>query len=320
MKSLNRIIEGLTVVALGLILLGASLGYLPWSVGTTIFALLSLWPVLLISLGLDIIGRSLDAQWLRLLSSLVVLAAVLFGGLVLPASDVSPNWFPFYGSEQTATQESQEFSFEKARDSVTRAAITITGGAGTINVSDGARDVLVSMSGTSPFENPSLSVQKTSGSSADVVASMGEGPTFWPFTGSSEMNVKLSPATRWDVTLETGAATMDADLEALPVSSFMLRTGASDSTVILGKVPSGLAEVGVTVKAGAASVLLKLPVGVPVRVESHSGLASIDVPEGFTRVDSSNGRVYESPDWDSGEGRYSVLIEAGVGTINVEQY
>lgn len=319
MKSVNRIIEGLTVVALGLIFLGASLGYLPWSVGTVFFALLSLWPVLLVSVGLDIIGRSLDAQWLRLLSSIVVLAAVLFGGLVLPASDVRPNWFPFYGSEQS-TQESQEFSFQKARDSVTRAAITITGGAGTINVSDGPRDVLVSMNGTSPFENPSLSVQKTSRSSADVVASMGEGPSFWPFTGSSEMNVKLSPATRWAITLETGAATMDADLETVPVSSFMLRTGASDSTVILGKVPSGLAEVGVTVKAGAASVLLKFPADVPVRVESHSGLATVDVPEGFTRVDSSNGRVYESSDWDSGEGRYSVLIEAGVGTVNVEQY
>ena len=319
MKTLNRMVEGLTVVALGLIFLGSTLGYLPWSVGATFFALLSLWPVLLVSVGLDIIGRSLDAQWLRLISSLVVLVGVLVGGLVLPASDVNTHWFPFYGSS-TDSAAAKPFSFEEPRGKISRGAITINGGAGNIVVSDGPRDVLVSMTGTSPFDNPSLSVERTSSSSADVVASMGEGPTFWPFGGTSEMKVGLSPSVRWDVTLETGAATMDADLNALPVSSFTLKTGASDSKVTIGKVPSGMSEAPVAVKAGAASVVLRIPAGVPARIESHSGLATIDVPDGYTRVDTGNGRVYVSDNWESGEGRLAILVETGVGSVRVEEY
>lgn len=319
MKTVNRMIEGVTVVALGVIFLGSTLGYLPWSVGTTLFALLSLWPVLLVSIGLDIIGRSLDAQWLRLLSSIVVLIGVLVGGLVLPASDVNTHWFPFYGSGR-GSASSEPFSFDQPRGSITRGVITVRGGAGNIDVSDGPSDVLVSMSGTSPFENPSLSVDKTSSSTANVVASMGEGPSVWPLGGTSEMTVELSPSARWDITLETGAATMDANLQALPVSGFALKTGASDSTVKLGKIPSGTSKVPVSVKAGAASVVLRIPSDVPARVESHSGLATIDVPDGYARADSGDGRVYVSSDWESGASGFSILVEMGVGSLRLEEY
>jgi len=319
MKAANRVIEGLTVVALGLIFLGSTLGYLSWSVVATFFALLSLWPVLLVSVGLDIIGRSLNADWLRLLSSAVVLVGVLVGGLVLPASDVNLRWFPFYDSLNKSAS-STPFSFEQPRWKITSGAITINGGAGNIEVADGPEDVLVSMNGTSPFDNPTLSVEKTSGSAVDVLASMGEGPTFWPLGGTSEMRVQLSPAVRWGVTLETGAASMNADLQRVPITSLALKTGASDSTVILGGIPPGLSDVPVELKAGVASVVLKLPKGVPARVESHSGLATLSVPDGYVRADSGDGRVYTSPNWAEGVAGYSVLVETGVGSVRVEEY
>lgn len=319
MKVANRIIEGFTVVTLGLIFLGSTLGYLSWSVGATFFALLSLWPLLLVSVGLDIIGRSLNADWLRLLSSLVVLAGVLIGGLVLPAQDVNVRWFPF-NDAFTKSTASKPFSFEQPRGSITRGSIKITGGAGTIDVGDGSQSVLVSMAGTSPFDNPSLSVQRTSGNTADVIATMGEGPSVWPFGGTSQMTVQVSPAVRWDVTLETGAATMEADLQRVPVSSFTLKTGASDSTVALGAVPSGISDVPVGLKAGVATVVLKLPAGTPARVESHSGLATLDVPDGYSHVDTGNGKVYTSGNWNESASRYSILVETGVGTVRIEEY
>lgn len=77
----RRAFSGLNVIAIGLILLANTLGYLPWSVWWNI---LSLWPLLLVAAGLDILGKAFGWQWVRALSGLVVLAGLVFGALVLP--------------------------------------------------------------------------------------------------------------------------------------------------------------------------------------------------------------------------------------------
>jgi len=324
MRTANRIIEGFTFVAIGLIFLGSTLGYLSWSVGATFFALLSLWPVLLVSAGLEIIGRGLDTQWLRLLSSLVVLAAVLVGGLVLPATDMQTRWFPFYwpwNSSGTGDQAgSESFAFSKPRGNVTKATIVVRGGAGDVGIAAGDRDTLAAMSGESPFRNPFLAVTKTSAKAADVEASMGEGTTFFPFTGSSTLDVKLSPAVRWDVTVETGAASLEADLGGVSISSLTLKTGASSSEVTLRALPPNTGEVPVAVKAGAASVVIRVPEGAAVRVESRSGLSTVNTPEALNRDETASGRVYRTENWEDASARYAVRVEMGVGSFSIEQY
>jgi hypothetical protein len=52
----NKAVEGLTLVAVGLIFLGNTTGALPWSVWISIF---SLWPLLLVAAGVDLIGKGL---------------------------------------------------------------------------------------------------------------------------------------------------------------------------------------------------------------------------------------------------------------------
>jgi hypothetical protein len=74
--SIRHLGEGLSTVAFGLVLLGQMLGILRWDVWLNI---LKLWPVLFISLGLEIIGKATRAEWLRFLGSLVVVAALAYG-------------------------------------------------------------------------------------------------------------------------------------------------------------------------------------------------------------------------------------------------
>ena len=202
MRTAERILEGLTLIALGFVFLGSTLGFLPWSTGTTFLALISLWPVLLVTIGLDIIGRGLNAPWLRLLSSAIALLAVLYGGLVLPATQSDQGLFAFPG---TGLGASHQFSESAPRGVVQEGTVAIKGGAGEINVSAGERHVLVSMEGESPFDNPYLNVDR-SATSADVVASFGSGSAVWPLSGRSRMDMRLSPAVTWDVQFETGAA------------------------------------------------------------------------------------------------------------------
>jgi hypothetical protein len=69
--TVKRVFEGLTLVLIGVILLLNTTGSLPWSVWLHV---LSLWPLLLVAAGLDIIAKGIDAEWLRVISSLLVIA------------------------------------------------------------------------------------------------------------------------------------------------------------------------------------------------------------------------------------------------------
>jgi len=315
MRSLSRFIEGLTLVAIGLILLGSTMGYLPWSTTTTFLSLISLWPVLLVTAGLDIIGRGLSAPWLRLLSSSIVLVAVLYGGLVLPATETRP---AFFGIINLNTSNSRPYSFSEPVGSVSDATIVLKGGAGEINVGAGSQGTLVRMSGESPFEDPLLSVDRA-GSTADVLASLGSGRLVWPLTGSARMNVALSPAVTWDVQLQTGASTLKADLRNVPTKALLLKTGVSDSDVTLGRVPLGTGDAPIRIESGVAAVTLEIPEGAEARVEAQTGLSTLSVPPDFTRVEG-DGRTYVSSRYDGASNRYVIRVQTGLGAVDIRRY
>jgi hypothetical protein len=80
-RTMSRVFEGLGTVLVGAVLLGNTTGYVAWTVWLTF---ISLWPVLLIALGISIIGRGLGMPWLRIASRLLVwstLAAAVYVSL-----------------------------------------------------------------------------------------------------------------------------------------------------------------------------------------------------------------------------------------------
>ena len=313
MRTLERVLSGLTLVALGFIFLGTTLGFLPWSTGDVILSLISLWPVLLVTAGLDIIGRGLNAPWLRVLGSALALGAVLYGGLVLPAAQSRPTFFGIVGRGS-----SHPYSYSASTGSVEEATISVKGGAGEIDVSDGQSGELVRMSGESPFDNPFMDVERN-GSTANVTASMGSGPTAWPLWSRSSMNLWLSPAVTWDVQLETGAAALMANLRDVPIKALRLKTGVSSSDITFGDVPFDVQEVPVRVESGVAAVTLRIPSDAEARVEAQTGLSSVSVPSDLSRQ-SEGGRVYESPGYSSASHRYLIHVQTGLGSVDVRRY
>jgi hypothetical protein len=311
----NRIVEGLTLVAIGLIFLGSTLGYLPWSITTTFLAMISLWPVLLVTFGLDIVGRAVGTPWLRLLSSVIMLGAVVYGGLVLPATDTTLSFFSIPG---VSSGESNPFDFYAPRNGVRKATLNVKGAIGEITMGEASGSTLVRMSGYTPFGNPELDVNRSPGR-AEIVASMGANQVAMPVTGRATLDLLLSPYVTWDVVFETGASTLKADLQQIPLSAFTLKTGASDSRITLGSVPAGEGEVPIRVESGAAAITLLIPDDAEARVEAQTGLASVTVPSDFDRV-GGNGKNYESPEYASTSRRYLIRVQTGVGAVNIKRY
>jgi hypothetical protein len=136
-------------------------------------------------------------------------------------------------------------------------------------------------------------------------------PWTWGSSGGYNWNFGITPEIPLSLRFETGAGNAELDLSDLQVTDLKLETGASATTVTL---PARAGHTHVDVEAGVASVQIKVPAEVAARIQTQSGLASINVDR--ERFPKQAG-AYRSPDYDSAEHKVDIHVEAGVGSIEI---
>ncbi len=306
--TVNRVFEGLTVVAVGVILLLNTTGYLPWSVW---FHVLTLWPLLLVAGGLEIIGKGMDAVWLRVLSSVIVLGGLLVGAFALPAMTDAPGW----GRHMTGSGTPFEIEVPLERG-VREGEARIEGAVGAYTVSAG--DELVSVRGRSPFGSPRVDTSVEAGrATVDVRGPEGSGIWMPGMRSGTRMDVTLAETVVWDLSLDSGVVDVDADLSGLRLGSLTVDAGVSQVTVRLGDVPRGEDEVPVHVKGGVANFVLRVPRDAGVRVDADAGLSNIDVARDIPRV--AGERRWQN-DAFAESGGYRIRVETGVSNVRIQTY
>ena len=304
---LSRVMDGVGTLILGFVLLGNTTGVISWGVW---LVLLSLWPVLVIAIGIGIIGRAVGQSWIRTLAPIAIWIAFAYavavsftgvGGLT-PIAPISS------GSSAT-------FAHSAPLESATTASLDFTGGAGDIKMHS-IDDNLVSVSGSSPFGNPEFNVTRSGTHSAVSIGLDNAGNHFFgPFAAGS-MDVGLSDSVLWDATLSTGATSVDADFTHVKLKDLTVKTGASSLQLDLGEVPADVTKAKVTIKAGVSSVAVTVPNDAAVRVETSDGLSSTDVSGNFERKGPG---TWETPGFGSAAHVYEINIESGVGSVSVKQ-
>lgn len=302
----HGVLDGLTSVGIGCVLLANTLGYLSWSVWLNI---ISLWPLLIIAGGLALIGRGVGQTWLRIVAQLLIMAGLAYGALVMTAP-ASP--FPiFVGS--ISTGPTVPYSVEAKTDSTaTVGQAVVEYGAGSLELSSGPG--LASISGDAPSDRvPTVRADALDGA-VRVTAGTPEGGGV--IAENTRMAVRLGNAMTWEsVDLRIGAATTEADLRDLDVASVALRTGASDTRLRIGsKAPS----VTVRIDAGAANVVVMVPKGSTVTVRAEGGLAGTNVTPGYTQVSGGTlfGGVWERTG-SAGAPRIEIVSKGGLMNLDV---
>jgi hypothetical protein len=132
----------------------------------------------------------------------------------------------------------------------------------------------------------------------------------------ARIDTKLSDTALWDIALETGASSVDANLEDLRVRNLEVKAGASAVVLRLGEVPSGQRSSTVLVKAGVSSVRILLPRGAEARVSAQNGLVANDVRGRFQRRDDT----WQTPGYSSASKTWDIRTEAGVGSVSIDTY
>jgi hypothetical protein len=304
---LKRAVEGLELIAIGAVLLANTVGGLPWGVWISI---ISLWPIALIAAGIDIIGKSTDRAWLRVVASLLMMAALLYGAFVM-----TPGSWGFPIKVINSGEMSRVDSVERRVSGVTRGTARVQVGATKLAIVGGSD--LASLTGDYRGGlEPKLTVS-TSGNTAEVLVGYEHANTIVFFDGDPRqgLTLALDRTIAWDtLELAAGATKSTVDLSDLDVKEVRANVGAADTSFTLAEGK----DVVLKVNGGVCNVALRLPKKADVTLRVQGLPVSVSVPPGFSESGSFGDRTWTYR--GGGDGTIDIEVDGGIASIGVETY
>ena len=256
--------------------------------------LVSLWPVVLIVLGLElIVRRTMHGAPGDVAAALIVILAIAGAAAYVAVAPIP----------------SATHSYEAAGPGgpVEQASVQIDVGAATIEVTSAAEQlyhVHVDYSGDRP------DVEYDSGAHALRISQTDRGFTFFQ-NRKFNLKLQLNVATRWAIETNSGAATVNMNLAQTHISSLKLNTGASKDEITLG-APTG--TVPVEINGGALTVRLHRPSGAGATIEVSGGAVTLDA-DGHTTHAVGHASYQTAA---AGSDLYQITVDGGACTVTLD--
>ena len=293
----------LLLIALGVLFLMGNFGLIS---GVSWRAILSLWPLLLVLIGLDI---AFARRWP--LPTLAAEILVIVAGLALAATSSTVGFFGFPTGGGNGVAD-----VSAPRGGATAMSVTVNGGAGHYRVSGGATDLVDAHSA-----NPDLRL-RTSGPAARPDLRVDQvGPEgLFRNAGQVDIDVHLASDVPTSFTMNSGAGEFDVDLSDVRVTDVRMNTGASTLRLVLPK-PSG--DVAVRIDAGASNLVVTVPDGVDARISTSGGLLTLRSDNGRLGEGGGTGGCVacgssvQTTGYSSAKDRVTVTMTAGASSITV---
>ncbi len=297
--STGNLLFGLMIVLAGIYFLLQSLGFI--DVRINIF---KYWPALIVIAGLSMLkGKS------PLIVGIVIAVSLFVAALI--GYDI---YLTVKGFEQPKAFNS-EFSIGLNKDADS-ARIKVEFPAGRIKI-DGSTEELVYGSYTSDFveleveERTEAGVQKV-----NIYPEKRISDIFWGFSRvlENELVMSLNGETDIDLSIDTGASNLIADLSENRIRNFYLKAGASKIDVEFGEKSKIL---DAELDCGASTIHIRIPKDAGVNIKFDAGLSSKTLPESFEEIEEG---VYQTEGYETSERKIDLEIKAGASKIEIEQY
>ncbi|HJS30146.1 MAG TPA: DUF5668 domain-containing protein [Anaerolineales bacterium] len=263
--------------------------------------LISLWPLLLVAGGLDVINHRRSI--LAAAASTAVLVALTFGIYwYTGAFTFSPG--------RVQQVENLEASMGEIED----AEINLLPGVGYLEIRGGAESGTL-VSGTVPEEGGEpagvVTYRESSGTGFFRYSQTDErsafpwtaGQQFYSFTLSGDVPVEL------EVSIGVGFELID--LTRLAPDSFSSSSGMGIAEIILPEEGEFTGEIDV----GIGQTTITAPPGLPLRILLETGLVIATVPEGYLNREG----VITSPGFSPGEAHVELTINQAMGLVRIEE-
>ena len=292
----------LLLIALGLLFLLQTMGFIS---GVSWLAIASLWPILLILIGLDI---AFAGRWPvpTLVAEVLVIAVGL--ALVAYAPNLGPGVFVFGGSGPG------ESDVTVPRSGATELDLTLNAGATrAYRVGGGATELVQAHSA-----DADLRLRTTGTSRLNVRLDQVTPNGFIRPAGEADIQVQVASDVPTSLTINAGAGQFDIDLSDIHVRTADVNVGASSMRFVLPK-PTG--DVPIDMNGGASNITLTVPDGVEARISTSGGLISLrsDNPRlgdtGSSRGVFAGKTSVETSGYATAHDRVTLTITAGASSI-----
>jgi hypothetical protein len=324
----KKIINGLTLILIGIIFLANTLGILDWSVWSNIF---KLWPLLLVSLGLSLILRG---KSLSFLGPLIILLAIILGAgaiymginfegkvvsevktlsrdLVTEAQKAQINEFPpevKIPSEIETTDEVGVIPEIEEHPKIEKASIVLKFDVGklTLNESTPLLYECISQYQYKEFEP----FEKFSRTEKEANIIIYHSPVTKKRISNNIKNnweLKLNNQIIYNLSIETGAINMDSNLSGFKVEKLYIESGVSNINLVAPKYNSKI-----IINTGASNIDIAIPKEVGATVNIDSGIAIKNLDD-FIKINDT----YKSNNYDNSEFKTEIEIDCGVSKINI---
>lgn len=319
----DRIVPGVILIALGLIFLLHSFGYLH----IHFMNILHLWPVFLLIGGINLIFAHNRSGWATALKIGVVLLAfwiLLFGNFGNRFS-FWPNHYYYHsdsdfdddddstGIRRDIVKVEGNSTFTEAYHANVRIAkLNINGGGTNYRLSDTTNQLFEAY--THEFAGKYEYTHSNQDSVYTLNFGMKDGThILWSKRRSNSATFKLNSAPIWDMDIETGATKVDFDLSKFKVRNLKVDGGAADFDLKLGEP---LAETRINVSTGISDVKISVPKDAACRIDTDSGLSQNKF-EGFNKVSDDH---YETPNFSSAKTKIFIKIDGAISDFKVLRY
>ena len=301
------------VLLTGVLLLLGGVGQLPegfW------FALLPLWPVLVIAPGINLIVSRVNV----VLGSAAALAALV--AVVVAAWVMAPTGW------DTTTYVSQQTVPASAADQ-TRIKLELP--VGELKLFGGG-DRSLAVEGEYGLRLRDQRVGVTSRVVADRLEIDIESPLTHrdlefgalnlPGDVWEEWELGVNPEVDTRVVYEGGVGRLNLDLSDLQVTDVDVRVGVAELNLVLPE--AGRSEI--SLEAGVGDMNVVIPEGLAARIRIRGGVAAVDIDGSRFALYSQYGdgfwifghdREYRTADWSTSANRVDLRIEIGVGQIRI---
>ena len=241
-------------------------------------------------------------------------------------------------SNQEEPAELRTLSKSVARNNVDRLTARISIGAGKLLVTGGA-DQLMEADFEYSQENwePEIDFQSDGAEGQLSIDQPSLADDFNFNFGNNQRNewrIRLNDEVLQTLECRMGAGESELDLRGLALRRVDIDAGVGEHEIILinTSLPELTLDVGVgevtldlsgawknnlraEIDGGIGELNLKVPVGVGVRLDVSGGLGSVDVPPGYTK----DGNAYVNEAYQGAEYRLEIDVDAGIGSIEVEE-
>jgi hypothetical protein len=287
------------LIAAGIVFLLNNLGLLSWDIWGT---LLSLWPVLLIALGLDVlVGRrsALDSLLVAVLVLLTLGVAIWYVG-------AWPTSAPLGGETIAQPLAGAE-----------RANVTINMRTGTLQI--GALPESENLiAGTAAHDARDRLAQNFSvnGNAANyTLRALGQAVWIMPFgerrADDLHWELRLNNSVPLNLDIATGAGAATLDLATLNVENLHFSSGVGATTLVLPRDGRLVAQVN----GGVGQTTITIPAGVAAHITATAGIGQVQVLGDFGR----DGSAYVSTNYATADNRVDLTVSGGIGSITIQQ-